>query len=557
VIIGWASDPDVSASKVHPMDRPELGEWIKRPQEFDELIFMRLDRLVRRVFPDLSDLLGWAAEHDIALVSATEPLDFSGPYGLLMATNMAFIGQMESANTKVRVTNSHSYLRKSSRWGGGPPPYGYRVSKNPDGPGYVLAVDPETSAIVREVVGRVIAGEPVNAVVGDLNKREPRVASPRDHVRKLALARPGATPPAKPREPGTWQQTSLHKILRSRALRGEVMHRPVVGKDKDGREVRAAKGTVTGPDGMPLTRAEPLISESEWGQLQKALDDASYVRKRWQTPSGLLGVAWCPACASQPGGPAPLYLWQRRKNGKVYSYYRCKRAYKSAEVPGGCTTLAIRQEFLDDLAERHFLAVAGSEKVMQKVYIPGEDHTEELSQVKTALASVRLERDTGGYDYPGGEQEYRDRIKALADRRKKLAALPQREATWDLVPTGKTFAQVWQAADVKERRRLMKDAGLTLQAAKLRPTPDWPFSDSEPVVWFRLDGELGKRAALAVVGRAADVPLPESDQWRIGKIGPDGAFYWSNRVPITGDPAERYGPGHDPSDEELARWYAE
>jgi site-specific DNA recombinase len=556
MIIGWAEDPDVSASKVHPFKREKLGPWLKyRQEEYDEAIFWRIDRLVRKV-TDMGDMLKWAKEHKKDLVSATEPFDTDSAIGKAVVYLITVFAEMESDATKTRVTGAHQHLRKVGRWAGGPPPYGYRVIKNLDGPGCVLAIDRETSDIIRWVVGRITEQDHVvNAIVGDLNRLG--VTSPRDHVRELALARPDASPPEEPRKPGTWQQTSLRKILRSRALRGEVIHRPVVGKDDDDNELRGPAGTVTGPDGMPLTRAEPLITESDWRRLQKALDDAGHVKRRWQTPSGLLGVAYCSACASEPGGPAPLYLWQRHKRGKVYSYYRCKRAYKAAESPGRCTTLALRQEVLDELAERHFLAVAGSEQVMEKVYIHGEDHTEELSQVKDAMAKAREERDTGQYDYPGGDQEYAERIKALADRRKKLAALPQREATWDLVPTGKTFAEVWAAADVKERRRLMKDAGLTLRAAKLRPTPDWPFSDSEPVVWFRLDGELGKRAALAVVGKAADVPLPESDQWRIGKLGPDGAFYWSHRVLITGDPAEKYGPGHDPSDEELARWYAE
>ena len=248
-----------------------------------------------------------------------------------------------------------------------------------DGKGFVLAIDPETSKIVREVVRRVSRGEPVNAVVADLNKR--KVQSPRDRVRALAQAKPDATPPERPRDPGVWQATSMRKILRSRTLRGEVMHRPVVGKDDDGNEVRGPTRTIPGANGMPLTRAEQLIKESEWAALQRALDGAAHEKKRWQTPSGLLGVGYCAACAGQEGGPAPLDLWQRHKNGKVYSYYRCYRAYRRAEHPGRCSTLAIRQELLDDLAERNFPGVAGPQPVCEKV--PAR------RKVLTALPSVR------------------------------------------------------------------------------------------------------------------------------------------------------------------------
>jgi len=57
------------------------------------------------------------------------------------------------------------------RWGGGRPPYGYKVIANPDGPGKVLAVNVETSEFVREAVRRVIAGESVNAIATDSTAR--------------------------------------------------------------------------------------------------------------------------------------------------------------------------------------------------------------------------------------------------------------------------------------------------------------------------------------------------------------------------------------------------
>ncbi len=45
--MGWAEDLDVSASKIHPLTRPELSKWLARPDDFDEFIFWRIDRFVR------------------------------------------------------------------------------------------------------------------------------------------------------------------------------------------------------------------------------------------------------------------------------------------------------------------------------------------------------------------------------------------------------------------------------------------------------------------------------------------------------------------------------
>ena len=170
-IVGWAEDLDVSASKVHPLKRPKLRQWFERTTDFDEVIFWRLDRFVRRTFPDWADMVGWAAAHEISLVSATEDLDLSGPLQRLMATMFATVAEMESLNTSRRVTESREYLRRMQRWGGGRPPYGYKVIANPDGAGRVLAVNQETAQHAREAVRRVIGGESVNAVATDFNRR--------------------------------------------------------------------------------------------------------------------------------------------------------------------------------------------------------------------------------------------------------------------------------------------------------------------------------------------------------------------------------------------------
>ncbi|WP_229848376.1 recombinase family protein [Streptomyces melanogenes] len=41
-----AVDLDVSASKVGPFERPQLGAWLKRPDDFDALVFWRFDRAI-------------------------------------------------------------------------------------------------------------------------------------------------------------------------------------------------------------------------------------------------------------------------------------------------------------------------------------------------------------------------------------------------------------------------------------------------------------------------------------------------------------------------------
>jgi hypothetical protein len=69
-------------------------------------------------------------------------------------------------------------------------------------------------------------------------------------------------------------------------------------------------------------------------------------------------------------------------------------------------------------------------------------------------------------------------MKALIDKRSRLEAQPAEEARWEHSPTGTTYAQAWEAADIAERRDLLASADL--KAVACRPAIDAP-------AWFDPD----------------------------------------------------------------------
>jgi DNA invertase Pin-like site-specific DNA recombinase len=99
-VVAWADDPDVSAAKVAPKDRPELGPWFDRPEEFDAIAWWRLDRAVRSM-RDMAWLAGWARDHKKRLIFAEGPgggrleLDMASPMSELILMILAFAAQME------------------------------------------------------------------------------------------------------------------------------------------------------------------------------------------------------------------------------------------------------------------------------------------------------------------------------------------------------------------------------------------------------------------------------------------------------------------------------
>jgi site-specific DNA recombinase len=107
--------------------------------------------------------------------------------------------------------------------------------------------------------------------------------------------------------------------------------------------------------------------------------------------------------------------------------------------------------------------------VMERKFIPGEDHTDELDAVARAMTSIRDEQDLGFYDYEGGQDDYRERLAALVEKRKLLQSLPHREAQYIEEPTGETYADAYQRMNPEERRGLLLKAGIRLYIHSVNP----------------------------------------------------------------------------------------
>ncbi|MGA7806488.1 recombinase family protein, partial [Bradyrhizobium sp.] len=258
------------------------------------------------------------------------------------------------------------------------------------GKGWTLIEDPDTAPLVREAVRRVIAGEAANSVVADFNRRG--IPAPIDSRRK----EPQGTP---------WRAASMRRMLRSPALLGYAVHQ--------GR-------TVAGDDGMPVRRGARLIPQHDFDRLQRAMDVlATGPLTRTQTPSLLLGVAFCGRCADPDDSASAARLYRGTRGtwkGPRIAQYTCARASRPAEYEGQCRAPSILAAPLDELAGGLFVMLSGDEEVTEQVWIAGEDHTEEEAQVRAALASVRAEYDRGAYSYPGGQADYDTRVDRLSAR---------------------------------------------------------------------------------------------------------------------------------------------
>lgn len=447
VIVGEAEDLDVSATKTTPFERPELGAWLKRPDDFDMIVWWRMDRAVRSM-ADMVELGRWAREHGKLLVFAEGPggapmdLDMrtASPVSELIMTLLAFSAQMEAAAIRERVTGAMAALRSQGRYAGGLVPFGYKKVKNPDGNGWKLAPDMDAVSIVERIVKEVMEGQSLQAISMALNEEE--VPVPRDYQAMQAGRSTGGTRYGQTFERYRWTSGTLSKVLRSPALMGHRIHK---GK------------TVRDRDGNPVLIGEPVLEPEEFQALQDKLGERTKHtnRTRKDTKALLLGVAKCAGCGYN--------LYRIPRKGFPPGDYACRASARSVKCP---SPAGIRADWLEEYAEERFLAVVGNAVITETRTFKGYDPTPELREVEGELRALYAEKDARKSHT--GRMIWQEEVDALERRAEALENTPRQEERTETVETGETYTAYWARHDGAGRRGLLRDAGARVFVSKGR-----------------------------------------------------------------------------------------
>lgn len=451
-VVDVVEDLDVSAGATTPFTRPTLGPWLRdRHNEFDVLVMYRMDRLVRRLL-DLADVIRWGQAHDVAIVSATEAfLDLTAPFGDIVAMLVAKTAEMELEAISARNASASTHNIRSGKWRGGVPPWGY-VPERADDKVWRLVQDPVQVKVIHEVVERVLAGERLRPIAADLTKRG--VLTAKDRFAQV-----------KGREVHgyAWSSQRMKESLLSRTLLGQVITRdPVL--DAKGEIQRNAKGqrilgpefVVTGDDGTPVVRAEPILTRAVFDRVGAALRAREVDRTATVTSGLLLQVLFCGNC----GRPA-----YRLKGGPGRKpRYRCAFAQDKkgvAGVEGPCDNRSIPLEWADHEVEKHVLDRVGSMERMVRVWFSGSDSRGELAEVDELLADLTDQLGTGQFRRGTPQRTRLDaRIAALTERQEELRSKPVEEPRWQYEGTGETVAEWWERSDPSTRNAWLRDAGV-------------------------------------------------------------------------------------------------
>ncbi|ORB49409.1 recombinase family protein [Mycobacteroides saopaulense] len=456
-IVGMAEDLDVSAGSTSPFDRPQLGEWLtNRHNEFDVLVFFRVDRVVRRLF-DLADLIRWGQEHSVSLVSATEShFDLSNKLGNVIALLVASIAEMELEAISERNRSAAQYNLRAGKYRGGIPPWGYRPDDSTGEWRYVQ--DPEQVQVIQEVARRVLEGEPLRAVAHNLTER--KILTTKDRFAEIQ---------GREVKGYEWYPSPLKRSLTSPTLLGyAVANGEIIRND----------------DGSPVVRAEPILTREVFDRLSVELAGRENRKEPTRRSSALLlRVIYCGVCGK------PAY---KLKGGKGrQDRYRCASAQYKSTCGNGTVTITDADESLTESV----LGLLGNSERQERVWDTGSDHSVELAELDAVLADLTSLLGTSVYRAGTPQRAQLDsQIAGYAARHDELSKLTVRPAGWTWQPTGQVFSDWWEQQEIEGKNIWLREMEIRLTFDK---------SAGAVVVWHTDLGDLKRFEEQLKFGKSA------------------------------------------------------
>jgi len=426
-IIAWADDWEVSGA-TDPMTRKGLGPWLRGQMgPYDGIVAPTVDRVGRNVRDTLNTQELLTRQDRVVITSDHAGVwDFSDPNQENEWLMKAWGSQIELRAIQKRNRDEAVRARKA----GEPahqPSYGYMyVRLAPMAKIDHVTIDEVGAEIIRDVARRILADETGKITIGTEAVRLTRegIPSPRDRRARLY---------SRPMKGGPWTNHTLKHILCSEASLGYLLYR--------GRPV-------LGADGRPMRIAEPLWDRATHDALVKA---TAPKRDGKRAPKGLRlsGAAFCGNCGAR--------LHVEARDGSRYAY-SCTARIRGIRASAGCKPApSIALTAADALVSEWFLARYGTGNVMRKIYDPGTGHAAQIAELEATRTRLREDRQAGLYDTAEDADWYRTEYRRLGEEIAALKALPERKPGMRLVPTGRTIAQEWDAADNARRREMLAE----------------------------------------------------------------------------------------------------
>jgi site-specific DNA recombinase len=438
---GWAvervlADDGKSGRKA----RANAAEALRmlRDREAEVLVTWKLDRWTRQGLSAIGDLVDTLdAAPGSLFVALQDGLRSDQAAWRLVAAVLSEVARTEADNTSARARSAIAYRKTvTGRFtGGGTIPFGYRSEPAHDGVGRILVPDLVEAAIVREVAEQLLdSSATVSGIAADLTARGvPTSKSPARKARYRGQDSDGL-------DRGRWTASTIRSLWSSYSLLGRVS----LGSD-----------VVRDEDGLPATSWEPILDRVTLDQLRTRLGTDRQPRAPRARQARLLsGVVFCAYCDGK--------LYVTTSSGQPV--YRCSASWNGNSAPH--PSPAVNAENLESYVTARFLAVHGDSPEVERIQSTADTSTATaLADVEAALRDATAALLSDDADSAALVR----RLDALKSRRAQLRNTPG-EVSTELVYTGRTVADSWNAGTVDHRRTLLTQAldHLTVSAATRR-----------------------------------------------------------------------------------------
>lgn len=459
-VVGEFVDEGVSASEHKPEKRTGWRALLDSTEPFDAVIVWKVDRLARKVLDFLH------ADEDLqkrgaGLVAVEQSIDMTTPMGRMVAQVLAIFAEYEASEISARVAAARTHLLKNGRAVGGGLPYGWRNIDNPDGPGKVLAQDPERIDYVRTMVARAQRGDSVYSIA--------------QHLDAIGAPLPAIAQSQRKRG-DIWHPGTVERLLRHPFVAGAIPFNP--GNTEKGR----GGDLLRDENGLPVVYEDlAILPLTEWRALVAALDsrDSPQARPRAMRSktSGLFsGLIYC----GDPRHDEPRRMWRGTVQGR--EGYVC-------QGPGGChhSITNFEPTLIDE-----FLRMKGDWPRWSKVKEVHESALAVLPEIEHRLTELDvLIREANDRDE---RNRLRDEQDSLLDLRDQKRAEPGRVIeVWN--PGDHYFSELWANAEsVEDRRAVLDDALERVVVRRGKPGRRTAAALLErlDITWIRPD-EVGPR----------------------------------------------------------------
>ena len=366
----------------------------------DAVIVYNLDRLHRRP-AELEEFVGLCERVGVRQVATvTADIDLGNDDGLFMARIFAAFAAKESGRKSARMKRKYEQNAQQGLPHGPARAFGYEPDK--------ITIREREAAVVRELVGRVIAGESVRALTVWLND---------SGVPTVRGAR--------------WSTNAVRRIVSSARIAGLREHR--------GQIIGAAVW-------------DPIITVAEREQVLAALASRSWTRTRAPRTYVLSGLLRCGRCGAR------LFSQARHHAGRTCRRYVCA----SGPDHGGCGRITVVAEPVEELLVDAVLARLDSPALADALAgkARGDATATALSEA-LAADQHRLEELAGLYAQGAiTAREWitaRDPIQArITDTGRQLAAATGTTALDGLAGRGAALRQRWDSLTLDRQHAIVR-----------------------------------------------------------------------------------------------------